>query len=48
MMEVVLIEEGAFTEEVTLILSDQGHKEWAVFEVCDLGKSILSLGLHGT
>jgi len=37
----VLIEEGASPEEVSLILSYQGHKEHAVFEVCDLGKSNL-------
>jgi len=32
-------QEGSITEEVTLILSYQGHKECTVFEVCDLGKS---------
>jgi len=31
-------------EEVTLILSYQEHKEHAVFEVCDLGKSNLIIG----
>ena len=31
-------------EEVTLILSYQGHKEHTVFEVCDLGKSNLIIG----
>jgi len=35
---------GSITEEVTLILSYQGHKEHAVFEVCDLGKSNLIIG----
>jgi len=40
----VLIEEEAITEEVTLILSYQGHKECAVFKVCDLGKSNLIVG----
>jgi len=35
---------GSITEEVTLILSYQGHKERAVFEVCDLGKSNLIIG----
>jgi len=35
---------GSITEEVTLILSYQGHKECAVFEVCDLGKSNLIIG----
>ena len=34
----------SITEEVTLILSYQGHKEHAVFEVCDLGKSNLIIG----
>jgi Retroviral aspartyl protease len=31
-------------EEVTLIMSHQGHKERAVFEVCDLGKNNLIIG----
>ena len=35
---------GSITEEVTLILSYQGHKERAVFEVCDFGKSNLIIG----
>jgi len=35
---------GSITEEVTLILSYQGHKECAVFKVCDLGKSNLIIG----
>jgi len=35
---------GSITEEVTLILSYQGHKEHAVFDVCDLGKSNLIIG----
>jgi len=35
---------GSITEEVTLILSYQGHKECAVFEVCDLAKSDLIIG----
>jgi len=35
---------GSIMEEVTLILSYQGHKECAVFEVCDLGKSNLIIG----
>jgi len=35
---------GSITEEVILILSYQGHKECAVFEVCDLGKSNLIIG----
>jgi len=35
---------GSITEEVTLILSYQGHKECTVFEVCDLGKSNLIIG----
>jgi len=35
---------GSIMEEVTLILSYQGHKECAVFKVCDLGKSNLIIG----
>jgi len=35
---------GSIMEEVTLILSYQRHKEHAVFEVCDLGKSNLIIG----
>jgi len=35
---------GSITEEVTLILSYQGHKEHAVFKVCNLGKSNLIIG----
>jgi len=31
-------------EEVTLILSCQGHKENTVFKVCDLGKYNLIIG----
>ena len=31
-------------EEVTLILSYQGHKEHTVYEVCDLGKYNLIIG----
>ena len=35
---------GKITEEITLIMSYQGHKERAVFEVCDLGKTNLIIG----
>jgi len=35
---------GSIMEEVTLILSYQGHNERTVFEVCDLGKSNLIIG----
>jgi Retroviral aspartyl protease len=35
---------GSITEEVTLIMSHQDHKERAVFEVCDLGKNDLIIG----
>jgi predicted aspartyl protease len=35
---------GSITEEVNLIMSHQGHKERAVFEVCDLGKNNLIIG----
>ena len=31
----------SITEEVTMIMSYQGHKEWVVFEVCDLWKTNL-------
>ena len=32
-------------EEVTMVMSYQGHKEKAVFEVCDLGKTNLIIGI---
>ena len=32
-------------EEVTMIMSYQGHKEKAVFKVCDLGKTNLIIGI---
>ena len=35
---------GSITEEVTLMLSHKGHKEKAVFEICDLGKATLIIG----
>ena len=35
---------GSITEEVTLMMSHRGHKEKAVFEVCDLGKAVLIIG----
>jgi len=35
---------GLITHEVTLMLSHKGHKEKAVFEVCDLGKSTVIIG----
>jgi len=35
---------GSITHEVTLMLSHKGHKEKAVFEVCDLGKSTVIIG----
>jgi len=35
---------GSIMEEVTPILSYQGHKEHTMFEVCDLGKSNLIIG----
>jgi len=35
---------GSITEEITLMISHKGHKERAVFEVCDLGKSAIILG----
>jgi len=36
---------GSITHEVTLMLLHKGHKEKAVFEVCDLGKSTDIIGL---
>jgi len=35
---------GSITHEVTLMLSHKRHKEKAVFEVCDLGKSTVIIG----
>ena len=37
----------SITEEVTLILSYQGHKECTVFKVCDLGNFNLIIGHTG-
>ena len=36
---------GTIMEEVTLMMSHKGHKEKAVFEVCDLGKATIIIGL---
>ena len=36
---------GSITEEVTMIMSYQGHKKKAIFEVCDLGKTNLIIGI---
>jgi hypothetical protein len=35
---------GSITEKITLMMSHRGHKERAVFEVCDLGKATLTVG----
>ena len=35
---------GWITEEITLMMSHQGHKEKAIFEVCNLGKAMLIVG----
>jgi Retroviral aspartyl protease len=35
---------GSITEEVTLIISYQGHQERAVFEVCNLENASLIIG----
>lgn len=35
---------SSITDEITLMLSHKGHKEKAVFEVCDLGKATLIIG----
>jgi len=40
----VLIEEGASLRRLFSYYYYQGHKEHAVFEVCDLGKSNLIIG----
>jgi Retroviral aspartyl protease len=37
---------GSITEEVTLIMSYQGHKERAIFKVCDLAKTNLIIGCN--
>jgi len=44
LMEVLIEEEVSWRKWKSLILSYQGHKEHAVFEVCDLGKSNLIIG----
>ena len=36
---------GMITEEVTLMMSHKGHKEKAVFKVCDLGKATIIISL---
>jgi hypothetical protein len=35
---------GSITEEIALMMLHHGHKERAVFEVCDLGKATLIVG----
>src|ERR1700680_3558790 len=35
---------GSITHEATLMLSHNGHREKAVFEVCDLGKTAVIIG----
>jgi Retroviral aspartyl protease len=40
-MDSSLNQGGLITEEVTLMMLHQGHKEKATFEVCDLGKAII-------
>ena len=35
---------GLITEEIMLMMSHKGHKEKAVFEVCDLGKATMIVG----
>jgi len=35
---------GSITHEVTLMMSHKGHREKAVFKVCDLGKSTVIIG----
>jgi len=36
---------GSITEEITFMMTYKGHKEKAVFEVCDLGKESIIVGL---
>ena len=36
---------GSITEEVTMMMSHKGHKEKVIFEVCDLGKAVIIIGL---
>ena len=40
----MLNQEGSITHEVTLMMSHKGHKEKAVFKVCNLGKSTVIIG----
>jgi hypothetical protein len=35
---------GSITEEITLMMSYRGHREKVVFEVCDLGKTLVIIG----
>ena len=35
---------GSITEEITLMMSHRGHKEKAIFEVCDIGKAMIIVG----
>ena len=35
---------GSITEEIMLMMSHRGHKEKAIFEVCDLGKATIIVG----
>ena len=37
-------QEGSITEEITLMMLHKGHKEKAVFEICDLGTATLIVG----
>ena len=44
-MDGILNKGGSITEEVTMMMSHKGHKEKVVFEVCDLGKAMIIIGL---
>ena len=44
-MDGMLNKGGSITEEVTMMMSHNGHKEKAVFEVCDLGKAMIIVSL---
>ena len=44
-MDGMLNKGGLITEEVMMMMSHKGHKEKAVFEVCELGKVMIIIGL---
>ena len=44
-MDGTLNQEGSITKKITFMMSFKGHKEKAMFEVCDLGKESIIIGL---